>query len=274
MINVILVGQSRLFRQELQISISSARFSTNILSASFNDALELLRTGAVHADLIVGDLAPNFEQECRVISALRREFPSVKTVILTRTPIGLDIEQMAQLGISGLFSKDLSAETLKHGLELVLMGGIAGAIVAIYPPRSASDLPEPRMQNGSQIDRASANQDLEIPNLAVGPAENDNDKRDCRKPKLLSRREEQILECLVTGMSNKLIARALDISDATVKVHLRSLRRKLKVQNRTQAAIWSMQNATATARSAIVPAVHPFSERSLPRFETRSALAL
>ena len=55
-------------------------------------------------------------------------------------------------------------------------------------------------------------------------------------------REQEILQALVTGASNKLIAIKLGITEATVKVHLKTLLRKIDVNNRTQAAIWAMNN--------------------------------
>ena len=58
----------------------------------------------------------------------------------------------------------------------------------------------------------------------------------------LSPREMQILRHLLDGDSNKLIGKHLDITEATVKVHLKSLLRKIGVANRTQAAIWAMNN--------------------------------
>lgn len=54
----------------------------------------------------------------------------------------------------------------------------------------------------------------------------------------LSQREMDVLCCLTAGYSNKLIARQLDVSEATVKVHVKAILRKLKVGNRTQAAMW------------------------------------
>lgn len=54
----------------------------------------------------------------------------------------------------------------------------------------------------------------------------------------LSLRELDVLCCLMAGFSNKQIARQLDICEATVKVHVKAILRKLKVMNRTQAAIW------------------------------------
>jgi two-component system nitrate/nitrite response regulator NarL len=58
----------------------------------------------------------------------------------------------------------------------------------------------------------------------------------------LSPRETSILQCLARGASNKLIARGIKISEATVKVHVKAILRKIGVANRTQAAIWAMTN--------------------------------
>src|SRR5260221_13801960 len=62
----------------------------------------------------------------------------------------------------------------------------------------------------------------------------------------LSAREKSILRCLIEGDSNKCIARKIDIAEATVKVHVKAILRKIRVQNRTQAAIWGMNNGTLT----------------------------
>jgi DNA-binding CsgD family transcriptional regulator len=55
----------------------------------------------------------------------------------------------------------------------------------------------------------------------------------------LTERERQILRCLLDGHSNKHIARTLKITEGTVKVHLKTLMRKISAGNRTQAALWA-----------------------------------
>jgi len=55
----------------------------------------------------------------------------------------------------------------------------------------------------------------------------------------LSSRERDVLCCLMAGYPNKVIARELDVCEATVKVHVKAILRKLDVCNRTQAAIWA-----------------------------------
>lgn len=62
----------------------------------------------------------------------------------------------------------------------------------------------------------------------------------------ISGREEQILKALVRGHSNKVIARMCAVTEATVKVHVKSILRKIRVANRTQAAIWALRNANFT----------------------------
>jgi two-component system nitrate/nitrite response regulator NarL len=67
-------------------------------------------------------------------------------------------------------------------------------------------------------------------------------------PRGLSARETVILRCLMQGDSNKLIARRFDITEATVKVHVKAILRKIHAKNRTQAAIWAAANLRATGQ--------------------------
>jgi len=58
----------------------------------------------------------------------------------------------------------------------------------------------------------------------------------------LTEREREVLVLLADGRSNKEIARLLGISDATVKVHIKNLLRKLNMKSRLEAAVWALQN--------------------------------
>ncbi|WP_069385059.1 two-component system response regulator NarL [Halomonas caseinilytica] len=56
----------------------------------------------------------------------------------------------------------------------------------------------------------------------------------------LTSRELNILRALARGMSNKMIARRLDITEGTVKVHVKNLLRKLGLRSRVEAAVWAV----------------------------------
>src|SRR5207237_6965922 len=86
---------------------------------------------------------------------------------------------------------------------------------------------------------------------------------DHRTSPQLSPRETSILRCLVEGDSNKCIARKINIAEATVKVHIKAILRKIRVQNRTQAAIWGMNNGSVIrlANDSSPPSISDMSGR-------------
>ena len=61
----------------------------------------------------------------------------------------------------------------------------------------------------------------------------------------LTPREKDILRLIAEGLSNKMVARRLDISDGTVKVHVKHLLKKLGVRSRVEAAVWAVQEGYA-----------------------------
>jgi two-component system nitrate/nitrite response regulator NarL len=65
----------------------------------------------------------------------------------------------------------------------------------------------------------------------------------------LTERENQILGSLALGHNNKEIARGLGISDATVKVHIKHLLRKLNLKSRLEAAVWALHRSNPRAGS-------------------------
>lgn len=66
----------------------------------------------------------------------------------------------------------------------------------------------------------------------------------------LTEREDSVLNLIAEGAGNKTIARRLNISDSTVRVHVRSIMKKLGVQNRTQAALRAVRQRTPARASA------------------------
>jgi DNA-binding CsgD family transcriptional regulator len=131
----------------------------------------------------------------------------VKIVALMRKADSLEIEFDEIAPLSGILTYDLSADALVRSLLLISSGE------RVFPHDLA-------------LGRKSATPSFE---------DRSNGAR-------LSPREKEILSHLVAGHSNKLIARHLNIAEATVKVHLKSVQRKIRVENRTQAAIWALAN--------------------------------
>jgi len=133
-----------------------------------------------------------------------------------------------------LVNDEISADLLLKSLELALLG-------AVIVPRGlcqalADGCPSMAMEGGAHTDRDAPAAEL----AAQLPADR------LQMPAGLSGRELTILSYLMQGASNKHIARDLGIAEATVKVHVKSLLRKIRVRNRTQAAMWGTNHIEAT----------------------------
>ncbi|MGF7212539.1 two-component system nitrate/nitrite response regulator NarL [Skermanella aerolata] len=150
------------------------------------------------------------------IEQLRSAYPEARIVMLASDFAVDALRDAMNAGASGYLMKNVSPEALIQSLELVMMGE------KVFPTNLASML----------LDMSAL-----VPQQSI---------------RGLSPREQEILQALVTGASNKLIAIKLGITEATVKVHLKTLLRKIDVNNRTQAAIWAMNNGF-TAQGAPVP---------------------
>jgi two-component system nitrate/nitrite response regulator NarL len=81
---------------------------------------------------------------------------------------------------------------------------------------------------------------LSNPALSVAAPQDELTSPANGEPSRLSPQEERILEHLISGNSNKVIARVLDIAETTAKVHVKAILRKLRLSNRTQAAVWAL----------------------------------
>jgi two-component system nitrate/nitrite response regulator NarL len=123
--------------------------------------------------------------------------------------------------VDGFCERASAPEILIKSLELVMLGETVVPSAIMHLLLSGMiQCPEQPFQNNAVAEP-------KISNL-----------RECN----LSVREAEILGCLMHGSSNKIIARTLDITEATIKVHVKAILRKIGVANRTQAAMWGTQH--------------------------------
>jgi len=245
---LLIVDDNRLFREGVKRILSNKRFTIQNEVNSFVEALSLMQNEKIRFNLVVGN--PVADQQCEfdAMETIIRDFSDVKVVILTDREATPRSDMALRNGVVGFLSKDISGEALRHSLELVLMGE---QVIPIVVQRIRSTLPATPIASLAEIAKdarpEAQSAATETPAEAALPAA--EAKLDPNTLVGLSGREDQILKCLVNGLSNKLIARELNMAEATVKVHLRALLRKLKAQNRTQAAIWAMKNAPTQIRT-------------------------
>jgi two-component system nitrate/nitrite response regulator NarL len=222
----ILVGKSILLREGLARILRSANFR---IVASISCANDLLPSKPqLHQPLfLIAHTGDSFEAAIEQIAIIRDRHPTARIAIVAdRYRLG-EVVSALRAGANGYFVDVMTCDVFIKSIELVMMGE------TIYPPAFLSFVLDPEI---NQPDDAVPREEQE--QMILLPTE------DTIEPPQLSPREKSILRCLVEGDSNKCIARKIDIAEATVKVHVKAILRKIRVQNRTQAAIWGMRNGS------------------------------
>jgi len=217
-ISVGLLARDRLFRESLvglltEHAIRVCWQASTVASLNRTDYDET-------TNIIILDISSDAGHMSEKIDAIRDEFKDSFVLALSDD---LEIDTLAEAmkrGVSGYLLKEISGAALVQSLRLVLLGE------KVFPSRLATYFVDD-IQFSTTKDNAWTE----------------------ANPGPLSSREKQILACLVAGSPNKVIASQLGIADATVKVHLKTILRKINAQNRTQAAIWAISHGMTALQS-------------------------
>ena len=216
--SLVLASDNRLFRATLPLGLESDVL-TVVATVDFTSELtSYIMTTDQKPHLIVVDSPPDLEHEVAVLSEISRNFPETEIVVLVDRADNAHMSRVLAAGVRGFLPKNISLTTLRLSLQLIALHENLFA----PPAQLTADRPAPSEAPAS-FDRGA----LPVP---------------------LSEREAGILDCLGFGSSNKVIARELGVAEATVKVHIKSVLRKINVKNRTQAAVWAMSNRPSTQK--------------------------
>ena len=179
------------------------------LASDAAQAIELLREKT--PDLIVMDLRMPVMDGLTLLRRLRNEGCVTLIVILTVSDSQEDMAEALRAGVRGYLLKDMDPEDIVDAIERAVRGELVVA--------PAMTVKLSRMLQLGQRDQ---------------PKEHHLD--------LLTAREREILQHLSRGESNKAIARALDISHDTVKLHVRRILSKLNLTSRVEAAVFAVEH--------------------------------
>jgi DNA-binding NarL/FixJ family response regulator len=221
----ILVGKKILLREGLAKILRSANFRI-IASVSCADDLLPAKLELQHPLFLIVHTGDDFDVAVEQIEFLRDQYPGGRIAIVADHYRLGELVSAFRAGANGYFVDVVTCDVFIKSMELVMMGE------TIFPPPFLSFVLGPEGDHlGEAVPSEKKNQAILV------TAEN------IFAPQL-SAREKSILRCLVEGDSNKCIARKMDIAEATVKVHVKAILRKIGVQNRTQAAIWGINNGS------------------------------
>lgn len=218
--SVTIIGRNRLFRDGLKSLLEESEF--RIVEEAEEVSQITTNADAGNHELILLDSGSRHGGLAADVDALVNTRADVPVVVLCDVLEHQALLDALGAGANGYLLKDISTEALVSSLKLVMLGE------KVFPSLMSA---------------------LLIKGVVRAPqtAGNNADLRE------LSHREVQILPYLVAGEPNKVIARRLRVTEATVKVHMKSLMRKIGTANRTQAAIWALNHGISGDPDEVVP---------------------
>jgi two-component system, NarL family, nitrate/nitrite response regulator NarL len=208
--SIMLVDDHPLLRKGLRQLISMDD-ELEVIAEASNGPDAITQGVELDPDLILLDLNMQGMNGLETLRQLRDQGVTSRIVMLTVSDADEDVLQAISLGADGYLLKDMEPEELLEQIKRALNGKmvLSEAVTQIL----ATAIRSPNNKSTGEIDA-------------------------------LTQRELEILKLIAKGLSNKLIARELDISDGTVKVHVKHLLKKLHLRSRVEAAVWMINQQT------------------------------
>ena len=204
-LRVLVVDDHRLFRQGLIGLMRTRPDLVEIVGEASSGCEALHLVAQLKPDVVLMDIHMPDGDGLEATACVRERFPNVSVVMLTASESNDHLFQAMRLGASGYLLKDLDADELFD-----LLGGVERGEVVMTRAMSARLLRQ-------------------------------SDAGDDPTTDILTEREIDVLRLVAQGASNPQIADELCISINTVKVHLRNIMDKLRVDNRSQAAVYAVR---------------------------------
>ncbi len=212
-IRVLLVDDHTLFRKGLaELLEQQAAISVAGIAGNGEDAMRLL--AETRPDVVIVDLNMPPHGGIALLRSIRGEGWHGPVLILTVSDAEEDLANAMRSGAQGYLLKDMEPDDVVDAVQRAVRGE---TVVA------------PAMT-------------LKLVNLLQGGGPGTARENALRQ---LTARERQILDYLAQGLSNKAIARVLDISHDTVKLHVRHILAKLNLTSRVEAAVFAVEHKTA-----------------------------
>ena len=203
---ILIIDDHPLFRKGVAQLIAMAPHLQVVGDAS-NGGQGVAMAKELDPDMILLDLHMTGMGGIETLKAIRDAGSDCRVVILTVSDNADDLVAAIRSGADGYLLKDMEPEDLLTAIDEALNG---------------------RTVIGERL------------NGLLARAIRDEAATKQRDMAALTDREKEILQGLAQGLSNKLIARNLDITEATVKVHVKNLLKKLGFHSRLEAAVWAV----------------------------------
>jgi two-component system nitrate/nitrite response regulator NarL len=206
--SVVVIDDHPLFRRGLmQLIQTLPRFRFLGEASNGPDGIALVRR--LKPDLLLLDLNMKGMDGLEVLKAIKDMDLDTRVAMITVSDRAEDLVNALRLGADGYLLKDMEPEQLLENLQSIANGRLL-----------VSDA---------------------LTHLLAAALRQQHKPRSVQEADL-TEQEVRIIERIAAGLSNKLIAKELDIAEGTVKVHVKHILRKLGLRSRVEAAVWAVEH--------------------------------
>jgi DNA-binding NarL/FixJ family response regulator len=216
-LTVLIVDDHPVFRQGIQDVIETDP-DIHVVGQAADGELAIEKALELDPDIILMDINLPTMNGLQVTRHIKGQMPETKVVVLTGYDDAEQVFHALRAGASAYCPKDVMPEALIQTIHDVYDGYFVVGEQTMTPEETLQWIEE-------KVGRLSGGQPTEADDMFVP----------------LSPREMEILEHVTSGLSNKEIAYKLGISHQTVKNHMTAILRKLRVDDRTQAAVYALR---------------------------------
>ena len=246
---IVLVGPNVLLREGLTRILSAADFRILASAYCVDDVVLPAPSEEQSIEeqsiLLIIDVSDDFDAAVRQIEFFKKQYPFARVTVLAHHHQLAEMISAFRAGANAYFVK-VAADTFIKSLELVMLGEtiLPSAILTLMlDQRHDGDEGHYDARRRDHNGEDACHDEAEVVKKEIRSHAQASLATEIRYAPRLSDRQRTILGCLLEGDSNKTIARKMAIAEATVKVHVKAILRKIRVHNRTQAAIWAMNNS-------------------------------
>lgn len=212
-VNIVLIDYHQLFREGVK-RVLQTESSFNVIASSDHFSVVTALLDSQSIDVLMIDVKVFMENKRKIKNDILKENPKIKIIVLASEGEENFVTEAVRLGVHGYLLKEMDIYAFVDAIKAVYNG-----LSYIHPIITNTLIEDYRKLSKGEV------------------------KPIIRQPThLYTKRECEVLQLLADGQSNRKIAETLEISEKTVKNHVSSLFKKMKVNDRTQAVVTAIKN--------------------------------
>lgn len=208
-IKVLLIEDNRLLREGITKMLNAEEDMKVMSTAGNGDAFEKVRQA--NPEVVLLDLGLKEQNSLTVVGQIRKEFPQTHVVVMDLIPAHSEVVEFVRAGVAGFILKDATLRDFLHTIRSVVKG--AKVLPPLMTDSLFSQIVEHALQGGNMDKLLSAVK--------------------------MTRREQDVINHIAAGKSNKEIASELNIAVYTVKSHVHNILEKLALHTRLELATFA-----------------------------------